>query len=90
MVYHDQERIKSTGKRKVSDQVDRELLERTGAGGGEGGQCGNGRVGINLHLLAKGATSNETADKQRHTRPPVVARQQGVCVKEAFMSRSEG
>ena len=46
-------------------------------------------MGINLHLLAKGATGDKAADKGGHPWPPIVLRQQGICAKEPSMAGGE-
>ena len=78
------------GRQETSNEVNGQLLKWMGAGGGERGECGDGWVGINLHLLAEGAARDEMADKGRHTQPPVVVRQQGVGVEEPPVSQSKG
>ena len=43
-------------------------------------------MGIDLHLLTKGAASNKVTDERRHTRPPVVPGKEGVSTKETTMT----
>ena len=75
--------------RETSDKVDRKLLEGAGAGGGEWRESGRCRVGVDLHLLAEGATGNKLADKRGHPQPPIVVRQRRISAKEATMTRSQ-
>ena len=74
VVDHEQERIKARGRREISDKVNRELLKQAMAAGGDGQECRDSWVGVNLHLLAKGATRDEAADEGGHTQPPIVLR----------------
>ena len=90
MVNHNQQRVKPIGQQEVGDKINRELLERASARGGERGQCGDGWMGVNLHLLAKSTAKNKTVNKGRHTQPPIVTRQQRIGAEEASMSGSEG
>ena len=43
-------------------------------------------MGIDLHLLTKGAASNEATDERRHTRPPVVPGKEGISTKETTVT----
>ena len=86
VVNHDQQGIKTGRGRQTGDKVDRELLERVGAGGWQGGKGGDGWVSIYFHLLAESATSDEATDERRHTRPPVVPGKKGVSANEATMT----
>ena len=47
-------------------------------------------MGVNLHLLTEGTASNETVNKGRHTWPPIVMGQQGICAEETAMLRGKG
>ena len=64
MVNHNHEGIETSGGRQVRDEVNGELLERAGTGGGHRREGRDSWVGIHLHLLEKGAASNKTADKR--------------------------
>ena len=90
MVDHDQERIKTRGRWKVSDKVNRELLKWATAVGGNGREHRDSGVGVNLHLLTKGTTRDEAADEGGHSWPPIVTRQQGIHAKEPAVARGEG
>ena len=70
MVDHNQKGIEAGGKGKVSDEVARDLLERVGCGGANGGEQGNGRMGIALVLLADCAALNIFTDIGGQARPP--------------------
>ena len=52
MVDHDQKGIKTGRRREVGDKIARDLLERAGCGGANGGERWDGGVGICLVLLA--------------------------------------
>ena len=64
VVDHDQQQIKAGGGRQIGDKVNRELLKQAGAGRRQGRKGRGGQVGIHLHLLAKGAASNEATDER--------------------------
>ena len=87
MVDHDQKRIKARRKREIGNEVDRELLEGAGTGGGERGKGGHCGVCVDLHLLAKSTPGDKLADERGHTGPPVVLRQQRISAEEAPMAR---
>ena len=63
MVDHDHNRIKSGGNREIGDEVDRKLLERERDSGRDWTERRNGRMSVNLVLLANSATSNKMLDK---------------------------
>ena len=63
MVDHDHSRIKAVGWGKISNEVNRELLEGKGGGGGDRGEWWSGRMGDNLVLLAYSAASSKLGDK---------------------------
>ena len=87
MVDHDQERIKTRGRWKVSDKVNRELLKQATAVGGNWRERRDSGVGVNLHLLTKGATRDEVADEGGHSQPPIV---QGIHAKEPTVAGGKG
>ena len=70
MVDHDQKGIETSRRREVGDKVARDLLERAGCGGANGGERWDGRVGIGLVLLAGGAAFNVFADVGGEAGPP--------------------
>ena len=45
-------------------------------------------MGIDLHLLAEGTASDKATNEGRHTRPPVVPREERVRSKEATVAGS--
>ena len=87
MVDHDQERIKARRKWEVGNEINGELLERAGTGGGNGGEGGHHGVCVDFHLLTKGTPRDKVVDKRGHTGPPVVPRQQRISAEEASMAR---
>ena len=72
MVYHDQNGIIAVGEREVGDEVHGDLLERARAFGGDWGEWGMGRVGVDLVGLAGGAAGDELADEGGDAGPPIV------------------
>ena len=72
VVYHDQDRIIAVGGRKIRDKIHGDLLERAGAFGGNRGEGGMGRVGVDLVGLANSAAGDIFADEGGHAGPPVV------------------
>ena len=90
MVNHDQQRIVAKRGQEVSNQINRQLLKWAGTRGGDGGKCRDGWVGIDLHLLAEGATRDEAMNKGGHTWPPIVPRQERIGAKEPPVTRGEG
>ena len=75
VVDHNHERIIAKRGWETSDQINGQLLKQSGTVGGNGRECGDRWVGIDLHLLAKGAAGDKAADEGGHTWPPVVPRQ---------------
>ena len=70
MVDHDQKGIKTIGTGEVSDQIAGDLLEGAGAGGRDREEWGSRWMGVDLVLLARGASSDITADVRGKARPP--------------------
>ena len=89
VVDHDQQGVTTVRGREASDEINRKLLEGTGAGGGEWGEGRRRWVGVDLHLLAKGTPSNKATDERRHPQPPIVMRQQGISTEETTVARSQ-
>ena len=63
MVNHDHNRIKTEGNQEIGDEVDRKLLERERDSGRDRTERWNGRMSINLVLLANSTTSNKMLNK---------------------------
>ena len=74
MVDHDQERVKTGGDRKVGDEIARDLLERAGCRGANGGERWDSGMGISLVLLAGGTAFNVSADIGGEAGPPELHR----------------
>ena len=70
MVDHNQKGIKTSGRREVGDKITRDLLERAGCGGANGGERQDGGVGISLVLLAGRTALNVLADVGGKAGPP--------------------
>ena len=47
-------------------------------------------MSVDLHLLTKGAASDETVHKGEHTRPPIIVSQCGVRAEEPHMAGGKG
>ena len=58
IVDHDQKGIEASGRGKVGDKITGDLLEGTGCRGANGGEWGNGGMGIGFVLLAGSAALN--------------------------------
>ena len=58
MVNHNQKGIKASGRGEVSDEVTRDLLERVGHRGADGGEQGNHRMSVSFVLLENCAALN--------------------------------
>ena len=63
MVNHDHNRIKSGGNREIGDEIDRKLSERERDSRRDWTERRNGRMSVNLVLLANSTTSNKMLDK---------------------------
>ena len=63
MVDHNHNRIKSRGKREISDEINRKLFEGERDSGRDWTERGNGRMSVDLVLLANSTTHNEMFDK---------------------------
>ena len=70
MVDHNQKGIETGRRREVGDKVARDLLERAGCGGVNGGERRDGGVGICLVLLAGRAAFNVFVDVGGEAGPP--------------------
>ena len=70
MVYHDQERIKARGVRKIRDKIAGDLLERARGDGLDGGKGGYSGMRVSLVLLAEGTALDIVADKGGEAGPP--------------------
>ena len=64
MVYHDQKGIKAGRRGEVGDKVTRDLLERVGGQGVNGGERGNSGISVGLVLLAGCTALDVFADIQ--------------------------
>ena len=63
MVDHDHNRIKPGGNREIGDEVDRKPLEWERDSGCDWTERRNGRMSVNLVLLANSTASNKMFDK---------------------------
>ena len=90
MVYHDQNRIKAVGEWEVGDEVHRDLLEGACAFGGDRGERGVGRVGVDFVGLASSAAGDEFADEGGHAGPPIVFLEHRNGAEVSTVGASEG
>ena len=72
MVYYDHNRVMAIRGRKISDEVNRELLEREGGRGGDGCKCRDARMDIDFVLLTEGTAIDEVFYKEGETWPPKI------------------
>ena len=86
MVDHDQDRIESRGRRKVGDEVDRELLEWERGGGRYRTEGQSGGMGVDFVLLTDRTFINKMFDEGGKSRPPVVSLKDGLGVKDSHMA----
>ena len=86
MVDHNQDRIKSRERRKVGDEVDRELLEWESGGGWYRTEGWSGGVGVDLVLLTDRTSINKILDKEGKSWPPVVPFEDGLGAKDPHMA----
>ena len=84
MVNHDHNRIKIHGEGKISDKIDRELLERKQNRGQDRTEWRTHRVCVDLGLLANHTACNEMFDKGRETQPPEVTLKDRLGVENAM------
>ena len=70
MVDHNQKGIKTVGKGKAGDQITGYLLKGAGARGWNGEKWGTGWVSVNFVLLARGTSSDITANIRGKAWPP--------------------
>ena len=87
MVDYDHDRIETRGWWQVSDEVDRELLERESGGGRYGTKGQGGGVGVDLVLLTDHTSINKMFDEGSKSWPPVVPLEDGLGVKDAHMAQ---
>ena len=63
MVNHDHNRITPGGNREIGDEINRKLFEGERDSGRDWTERRNGRMSVNLVLLANSTTSNKMLDK---------------------------
>ena len=87
VVDHDQQRVEALGRRKIGDEIARDLLKRVGARGGNRDKGWGGGMGIGFCLLAHATAFNVFAYKLCKTRPPIVGSHELAGFQEPGMSR---
>ena len=90
MVDHDHNRIKARGDREISDEIDRKLFEGERDGGQDWTERGNGRMSVDLVLLANSTTCNEMFDKDGKARPPEIAFKDILGVEDPYVAQKGG
>ena len=87
MVNHDHDRIKSRGRREISNEVNGELLKGERDGRLDWEQRGNNRVCVSLVLLTDRTAGNAVLYEGGETWPPEVPVQDCFGMKDPHMSR---
>ena len=90
MVYYDHNKIVAIRGRKISDEVDRELLKGEGGRGGDGHKWRDGRMGVDLVLLAEGAAINEVFYEEGKTWPPKITFKDSLGVEDTHVTHGGG
>ena len=86
VVDHDQQRVEALGRRKIGDEIARDLLKQAGARGGNRDKGWGGGMGIGFCLLARATTLDVFAYKLYKTWPPIVGGHELAGVQESRMS----
>ena len=87
MVDHDQQRVEALGRRKIGDEIARDLLKRAGARGGNRDKGWGGGMGIGFCLLAHATALDVFVYKLCKTWPPIVGGHELAGFQESRMSR---
>ena len=90
MVNHNHDRVKTIDQRKVSDEVDREVLEGVRALKGKGGDGWDCRMGEDLVCLANCAARNVFPDIGGKASPLVILGKESNGTKMTIMATFEG
>ena len=90
MVYYDHNRIMATRRNEISDEINRKLFERKDSGGRNRHKWRDGRMSVNLVLLADGTTIDEMFYKGSKAQPPKVMFKDGLGVKNTHMTSCRG
>ena len=90
MVDHNHNRIKPRGKRVIGDEIDRKLFEGERDSRQDWTQRGNGRMSVDLVLLANSATHDEMFDKGGKAWPPEVTLKDRFSVEDPHVAREGG
>ena len=90
MVDHDHNRIKPRGKREVGDEINRKLFEGERDSGQDWTERRNGRMSVNLVLLANSATNNKMFDKDGKAQPPEVMLKDRLSAEDSHVAREGG
>ena len=90
MVDHDHDRIKAPRRRKISDEVNGELLEGESDSGLDREQRGHNRVHVGLVLLADGAAGNKVFHEGGEAWPPEIPFQDCFGAKDTHVTQQRG
>ena len=90
MVDHDHDRIKSSRRREVGDEVNGQLFKRESGSGLDRQEKRYNRVCVGLVLLADGAASNKVLHKGGEAWPPEIPFQYCFGAKNTHMTRQRG
>ena len=86
MVDHNHNTIKPREDREIGDEVNRKLLERERDGGWNWTERGNGRMSVNLVLLANSASCDKMFDKGGQAWPPEIAFKDRLGVEDSHVA----
>ena len=78
------------GGRKISDEVDRELLKGKDGRGGDGCKQRDGRMGIDLVLLTDGASIDEVFHEGGETWPSKITFKDSLGVEDTHVTHGGG
>jgi hypothetical protein len=87
MVYHDHDRIETSRRREIGNQIHRQASEQHGHSGRDRHEGRSHRVCIRFHLLTKGATLNIFMDIVTKAWPPVIPLDKFFHLKTARVTR---
>ena len=86
MVYYGHNRVVAIRGRKISDEVNRELLKGEGGRGGDGHKQRDGRMSVYLVLLTDGTAINEVFHEGEEIWPPKIS----LGVEDIHVTHGEG
>ena len=78
------------GGRKISDEIDRELLKGEGGRGGDGHKWRDGQMGVDFVLLTEGTSVDDVFYEGRETGPPKVTFKDRLDVEDTHVTSGGG